>query len=67
MLHIIGSCLLLRSPLTEQRAEVERRLEAIAKEDARIQRLQTIRGVGRKTDEALVTALDDVDRFDNAR
>ncbi len=53
--------------LTEQLAEVERRLEAIAKEDARIQRLQTIPGVGRKTAEALVTALDDVDRFDNAR
>ncbi len=53
--------------LTEQLAEVERRLEAIAQEDARITRLQTIPGVGRKTAEVLVTALDDVQRFDNAR
>ncbi len=48
-------------------AQVERRLEAIAKEDARIRRVQTIPGVGRKTAEAIVTALDDVHRFQNAR
>ncbi len=53
--------------LDQQLAEVECRLEAIAKEDTRIQRLQTIPGVGRKTAEVLVTALDNVDRFDNAR
>jgi transposase len=53
--------------LTQQLAEVERRLEVIAKEDDRIRRLQTIPGVGRKTAEVLVTALDDVHRFDNAR
>lgn len=53
--------------LTAQLAEVERRLEAIAKEDERIVRLQTIPGVGRKTAEVLVTALDDVHRFANAR
>ena len=53
--------------LSEQRTEVERRLEAIAEGDERIQRLQTIPGVGRKTAEVLVTALDDVHRFDNAR
>ena len=47
--------------------DVERRLEVIAKTDERIQRLQTIPGVGRRTAEVLVTALDDVDRFDNAR
>jgi len=53
--------------LNEQQTEVERRLEAIAEEDKRIQRLQTIPGVGRKTAEVLVTALDDPHRFDNAR
>ena len=53
--------------LSEQQTEVERRLEAIAEEDNRIQRLQTIPGVGRKTAEVLVTALDDPHRFDNAR
>ena len=53
--------------LSEQLAQVECRLEAIAKEDTRIRRLQTIPGVGRKTAEVLVTALDDVHRFDSAR
>ena len=53
--------------LTEQMAEVEKRLEEIAKNDDRIRRVQTIPGVGRKTAEVIVTALDDVDRFDNAR
>ena len=53
--------------LGEQMAAVEQRLEAIAKDDERIQRVQTIPGVGRRTAEAIVTALDDVDRFDNAR
>ena len=53
--------------MTEQLREVERRLEVIAKQDARIKRLQTIPGVGRKTAEVLVTALDDVHRFENGR
>ena len=53
--------------LSEQLAEAERRLESIASEDARIQRLQTIPGVGRKTAEVLVTALDAPQRFQNAR
>jgi transposase len=53
--------------LSEQLAAVEKRLEAIAKDDDRIRRVRTIPGVGRKTAEVLVTALDDVDRFDNAR
>jgi len=53
--------------LTQQLGEVERRLETIAKSDARIQRLQTIPGVGRKTAEVLVTALDKPERFKNAR
>lgn len=49
--------------LTAQLREVERRLEVIAQEDDRIQRVMTIPGVGRKTAEVLVTALDDVHRF----
>ena len=53
--------------LGRQLADVERRLEGIAKDDQRIRRVQTIPGVGRRTAEAIVTALDDVDRFDNAR
>jgi transposase len=53
--------------LCAQLAEVERRLEAMAKQDDRIRRVQTIPGVGRKTAEVLVTALDDVDRFENGR
>lgn len=51
----------------EQLHQVENKLEAIAKKDPRIQRLQTIPGVGRKTAEVLVTALDDVHRFKNGR
>ena len=53
--------------LGDQLADVERRLDVIANEDERIQRVRTIPGVGRKTAEVIVTALDDVDRFDNAR
>ena len=37
-----------------------------AKDERAFQRVQTIPGVGRKTAEVLVTALDDVHRFDNA-
>jgi transposase len=53
--------------VSEQLHQVESKLEAIAKKDPRIQRLQTIPGVGRKTAEVLVTALDDVHRFKNGR
>jgi len=53
--------------LTQQLAAVEKRLEEIAKNDDRIRRVQTIPGVGRKTAEVLVTALDDVHRFENSR
>ena len=53
--------------LTAQLAEVEKRLEEIAKKDDRIRRVQTIPGVGRKTAEVIVAVLDDVERFDNAR
>ena len=53
--------------LADQLSDVERRLDVIANEDERIQRVRTIPGVGRKTAEVIVTALDDVDRFENAR
>jgi transposase len=53
--------------LKVQLKEVEERLEAIARQDDRIQRVMTIPGVGRKTAEVLVTALDDVHRFQNGR
>ena len=53
--------------LSEQLADVERRLDAIAKEDDRIQRLRTIPGVGPRTAEVLVATLDDPARFKNAR
>jgi transposase len=53
--------------LGEQLTEVERRLEAIGAEDDRVRRLRTIPGVGRKTAEVLVTAIDDAHRFRNAR
>jgi transposase len=53
--------------LTEQLKQIEQHLEEIGKNDERIVRLQTIPGVGRKTAEVLVTALDDVHRFDNGR
>ena len=53
--------------LASQLADVERRLDLIANEDERIQRVRTIPGVGRKTAEVIVTALDDVDRFENGR
>lgn len=52
--------------LCEQRTVVDQRLEAIAAEDERIQRVKTIPGVGRRTAEVLVTAFDDVHRFDHA-
>ena len=41
--------------LGEQIAVVEQRLEVIAEKDERIQRVQTIPGVGRRTAEAIVT------------
>ncbi len=53
--------------LGEQMKNVEHQLEDLAKKDERIQRVQTIPGVGRRTAEAIVTTLDDVDRFQNGR
>ena len=45
----------------------ERKLNAIARSDERVQRLQQIDGVGRVTAEAIVCAIDDASRFNNAR
>jgi len=53
--------------VTEQLNQVVRRLEAIGKRDARIQRIMTIPGVGPRTAEILVACLDDPHRFENGR
>ncbi|EKV00203.1 transposase [Leptolyngbya sp. PCC 7375] len=53
--------------LWEHLATIERKLEILAKQEARIQLLQTIPGVGRKTAEVIVTCLDDPKRFENSR
>jgi hypothetical protein len=46
---------------------VVKKLEAIGKQDSRIQRIQTIPGVGPRTAEILVACLDDPHRFKNGR
>lgn len=53
--------------LTEKMDTVEKKLEAYAKDNKQTQRVMTIPGVGRKTAEALVAAIDDPHRFKNAR
>ena len=53
--------------LWEHLASIERQLEELAKQQERIQLLQTIPGVGRKTAEVIVTCLDDPKRFENGR
>ena len=53
--------------LTEKLKTVEQRLELMAKANPHVQRLLAIPGVGRKTAEALVAAIDDPHRFKNAR
>ena len=53
--------------VTEQLNQVVKRLEAIGKEDSRIQRIMTIPGVGPRTAEILVACLDDPHRFQNGR
>ncbi len=46
---------------------IDKRLEAIAKTNHQIQRVQTINGVGRVTAEAIVAYIDDPHRFQNGR
>lgn len=53
--------------LTEKMKALEDKLESFAKTNPQIQRVMTIPGVGRKTAEALVAAIDDPHRFKNAR
>ncbi|NJL41154.1 MAG: IS110 family transposase [Leptolyngbyaceae cyanobacterium SM1_4_3] len=53
--------------LWEHLASIERQLEELAKSEERVQLLQTIPGVGRKTAEVIVVCLDDPKRFENAR
>lgn len=48
-------------------ASVERQLNELGKQDWRIQLLETIPGVGRRTAEIIATVLDDPKRFANAR
>lgn len=53
--------------LTAKMKLVEDKLETFAKSNPQIVRVQTIPGVGRKTAEALVAAIDDPHRFKSAR
>ena len=53
--------------LTKQLDGVVKKLEAIGKEDARIQRIMSIPGVGPRTAEILVACIDDPHRFQNGR
>ena len=53
--------------LRELQLQLHRKLKALALADERVQLLQTIPGVGRKTAEVVVAYLDDANRFQNAR
>jgi transposase len=53
--------------LREHQHEVHKKLKSLAAADERVQLLQTIPGVGRKTAEVVVAYIDDPHRFQNAR
>ena len=53
--------------IAEQLETAETKLDELAKDNPHVQRLMTIPGVGRKTAEVLVAAIDDPHRFRNAR
>jgi transposase len=53
--------------LRQHQYEIHKQLQALARADQRVQLLQTIPGVGRKTAEVVVAYLDDPHRFQNAR
>jgi transposase len=53
--------------LRQHQHAVHKQLKALARADERVQLLQTIPGVGRKTAEVVVAYLDDPHRFQNAR
>jgi transposase len=50
-----------------QLTSIEKKLDEIGKRDPRVVRVMTIDGVGPRTAEALVAAIDDPHRFENAR
>jgi transposase len=53
--------------LRQHQHEIHKQLKTLARADERVQLLQTIPGVGRKTAEVVVAYLDDPHRFQNAR
>ncbi|WNZ22158.1 IS110 family transposase [Leptolyngbya sp. NK1-12] len=53
--------------LWQQLQQVDEQLEKVARQDEQVQLLQTIPGVGRRTAEVIVAALDNPHRFKNAR
>ena len=53
--------------LLQHQHEIHKKLKALAAADERVQLLQTIPGVGRKTAEVVVAYLDDPHRFQNSR
>lgn len=53
--------------LWEKMHIVEKKLTQIAKQDSRVQLLESIPGVGRRTAETVVAFIDDPNRFQNAR
>jgi transposase len=53
--------------LRQHQHQIHKQLQALARADERVQLLQTIPGVGRKTAEVVVAYLDDPHRFQNAR
>lgn len=59
--------LTLLDTLEEQHDQVEKQLNQLAKQEERVQLLMTIPGVGRRTAEVIVTALDKPERFANTR
>jgi transposase len=53
--------------LRQHQHEIHKQLKTLARADERVQLLETIPGVGRKTAEVVVAYLDDPHRFQNAR
>lgn len=59
--------LTLLDSLETQHDQVEKQLNQLAKQEEQVQLLMTIPGVGRRTAEVIVTAIDKPERFANAR
>ncbi|HVW01097.1 MAG TPA: IS110 family transposase [Planctomycetaceae bacterium] len=57
----------LMAAVDAQLKQLDQKLDALGKEDDRIQLCQTIKGVGPRVAEAVVSHLGDVDRFKSAR